>query len=106
MAIEVPNIQCVWARILGRHWDAWYVPYHRTHFSKLALRAVLVRAGLTIVTEREACVPTMGRSLANMFGGRNNLFFLLAGAALHPVQWLGEKMTGEASAIRIIARRD
>lgn len=106
VAIEVPNIQCVWARILGRHWDAWYVPYHRTHFSKLALRAVLVRAGLTIVTEREACVPTMGRSLANMFGGRNNLFFLLAGAALHPVQWLGEKMTGEASAIRIIARRD
>jgi SAM-dependent methyltransferase len=105
VVIEVPNIQCVWAHLLGRHWDAWYLPYHRTHFSRRALRTMMTRAGLTIVAERGACVPTMGRSLANIFGARNNLFFLLAGAALHPVQWLGEKITGEASAIRIIARR-
>lgn len=106
VVIEVPNIHCIWARLLGRHWDAWYLPYHRTHFSQRALRALMARARLTIVAERGACVPTMGRSLANMFGGRNNLFFLLTGAALHPVQWLGEKLTGESSAIRIIARRD
>lgn len=106
VVIEVPNIQCVWARILGRHWDAWYLPYHRTHFSRHALRAMITRAGLTIVAEHGACVPTMGRSIANMAGAQNNLFFLLVGAALHPVQWLGERMTGEASAIRIIARRD
>ncbi|HEV7312348.1 class I SAM-dependent methyltransferase [Sphingopyxis sp.] len=105
VVIEVPNIQCVWARILGRHWDAWYLPYHRTHFSRRALRKMMTRAGLTILTEQGACVPTMGRSFANMFGAQNNLFFLLAGAALHPVQWLGEKLTGEASAIRIIAQR-
>ena len=105
IVVEVPNIQCVWARVLGRNWDAWYLPYHRTHFSRPALRALMTRAGLEIVAERGICVPTMGRSLANMFGAPSNLFFLLAGAALHPLQWLGEKMTGEASAIRIIARR-
>jgi SAM-dependent methyltransferase len=106
IVVEVPNIQCVWARILGRNWDAWYLPYHRTHFSRPALRALMTRAGLKIVAEQDVCVPTMGRSLANMFGAPSSLFFLLVGAALHPVQWLGEKMTCEASAIRIIARRD
>lgn len=106
VVIEVPNVRCVWARILGRHWDAWYMPYHRTHFSRVALRAMMVRAGLTIIADRGACVPTMGRSLANIFRAKNNLFFLLVGAALQPIQWFGEKLTGEASAIRIIARRD
>jgi len=46
----------------------------------------------------------MGRSLANCFGQKNNLFWLLAGVALHPIQWLGEKLSGQPSSIRVIAR--
>lgn len=106
VVIEVPNINCVWARLLGRHWDAWYVPYHRVHFSRTALNAMINKASLQIVKETNACVPTFGRSLANMANQKNNLFFLLLGAACHPVQWLGEMLTGEASAIRMIAQRD
>ena len=106
VVIEVPNIDCVWARLIGRHWDAWYLPFHRMHFSREALKSAIERAGLSIVRETGACVPTMGRSMANIAGARNNLFFLLMGAALHPIQWLGEKLSGQPSAIRIISRFD
>ena len=47
----------------------------------------------------------MGRSVANLVGARNSLPFLLAGAALHPVQLAGEKLSGRPSALRVIARR-
>lgn len=103
--IEVPNIDCCWTGLLGKAWDAWYLPFHRTHFSRASLEAAISRGGLEIVRTIDACVPTMGRSLANAFGVRNSLPFLLAGIALHPVQWIGEKLTGRPSAIRIVARR-
>ncbi len=51
------------------------------------------------------CVPTMGRSLSNVFGGNKGLFWLLAGIAAHPVQWIGEKLSGRPSALRIVLRR-
>lgn len=106
IVLEVPNIDCVWTRLLGEAWDAWYLPFHRTHFSRPALRALVERAGLTIEQDLDVCVPTMGRSLANAFGRPNALPFLLAGIALHPLQWLGEKLSGRPSAIRIIARKN
>jgi len=105
IVIEVPNIDCFWTGLLGKAWDAWYLPYHRTHFSKSSLEAAVARGGLDVVRTIGACVPTMGRSLANAVGAKNSLPFLLAGIALHPVQWLGEKLTRRPSALRIIARR-
>jgi len=106
IVLEVPNIDCIWTRLLGEAWDAWYLPFHRTHFSRPALRALVERAGLTIERDLDICVPTMGRSLANAFGQPNSLPFLLAGIVLHPLQWLGERLSGRPSAIRIIARKN
>jgi SAM-dependent methyltransferase len=103
---EVPNIDCVWTQLLGQYWDAWYLPFHRSHFSRRGLRALVERADLEIVSEHSVCLPTMGRSLANLLRRRNNLIFLLAGIALHPVQWLLEKATDRPSAIRLIVRRE
>lgn len=106
IVLEVPNIDCFWAGLLGKAWDAWYLPFHRTHFSRTALRALIERGGLCIEQDLDICVPTMGRSVANALGARNNLFFLLVGVALHPLQWLGEWLTSRPSAIRIIARKN
>jgi SAM-dependent methyltransferase len=105
VVIEVPNIDCFWTEIVGKTWDAWYLPFHRTHFSRPSLEAAAERAGLQLVRTIDACVPTMGRSISNAFGASNGLLFLLAGIALHPVQWLGEKLSRRPSAIQIIARR-
>lgn len=105
VVIEVPNIDCVWAALLGQAWDAWYVPFHRTHFSKPSLASLVRCGGLEIVRTIDICVPTMGRTLANALGAGNSLPFLLAGIALHPVQWIGEKLSKRPSALRIIARR-
>lgn len=101
---EVPNIDCVWAPVFGRSWDAWYLPFHRVHFSRTALARVLDRAGFDILRAVDVCIPSMGRSLANRFGLRNTLGVLLVGAALHPLQWVVERFSGRPSALRVIAR--
>lgn len=105
VVIEVPNIDCFWTGLLGKAWDAWYLPFHRTHFSRASLEALVSRSGLQAVRTIDACVPTMGRSIANAFGVANSLPFLLAGIGLHPLQWIGEKLSRRPSAIRIVARR-
>ena len=105
VVLEVPNIDCVWTGLLGQAWDAWYLPFHRTHFSRPSLAALVEAGGLRLLEQHDACVPTMGRSIANALGVGNSLPVLLAGAALHPVQWLGEKITGRPSALRMVARR-
>jgi 2-polyprenyl-3-methyl-5-hydroxy-6-metoxy-1,4-benzoquinol methylase len=105
IVIEVPNIDCVWAGVFGGHWDAWYLPFHRSHFNKASLQALLAANGLMIEAVFDVCVPTMGRTAANLFSRRNTLPFLLLGILLHPVQWLGEIVSGRPSSIRIIARK-
>jgi SAM-dependent methyltransferase len=105
VVIEVPNVDCFWTPIFGRNWDAWYVPFHRSHFSKRSFRALLEHGELDVVAVVPACVPTMGRSLANLFNARKGFVFLLLGAALHPLQMIGEWLSGRPSAWRIIARK-
>lgn len=105
VVLEVPNIDCVWTRVFGQAWDAWYLPFHRTHFSAPSLRGLVERAGLSVIGLHSVSVPTIGRSLANFMGARNSLPFLLAGAALHPLQLAGEKLSRRPSALRVIARR-
>ena len=105
LIIEVPNIDCWGARVFGASWDGWYLPYHRLHFSRASLRAAVEGAGLMVVSESAATVPTMGRTVANLAGRPYGLFFLLIGAALQPVQWAIELATLRPSALRIVARR-
>lgn len=104
IVLEVPNIDCVWAPLFGRRWDAWYLPYHRVHFTRMSLRSLVESAGLTVELEAPACVPTMGRSIANLLGWRNSIVFVLVGVALHPIQWIAERITQRSSALRIVAR--
>lgn len=104
VVIEVPNVDCFWTSVFGRYWDAWYLPYHRVHFSRASLCSLIRQSGLTIELQTDACIPTMGRTIANVVGRGNSVFFLLLGIALHPLQWLGERLSRRPSALRIIAR--
>ena len=101
---EVPNVDCAWAKVFGQSWDAWYLPFHRTHFSRSSLRGLVKRSGFEVVRLADATIPSMGRSLANAAGKQNTLGFLLAGAALHPLQWIVERVSRRPSALRLIAR--
>jgi 2-polyprenyl-3-methyl-5-hydroxy-6-metoxy-1,4-benzoquinol methylase len=105
VVIEVPNIECFWGKVFGRIWDAWYVPYHRNHFSRRSLVKLLYSNGLDVLFVHGVTVPTMGQTMANMFGRRNNLFWLLIGIALHPLQLIGETLSGQPTAFRVIARK-
>ena len=104
VVIEVPNVDCAWTRVFGRFWDAWYLPYHRVHFNRTSLRGLIRQSGLALDREIAVCVPTMGRTVANVLGRRNSLAFILVGIVLHPVQWLLERATRKPSALRIVAR--
>lgn len=105
VVVEVPNIDCVWAKPFGKYWDAWYLPYHRQHFTKGSLVKLMQRNGLKVESVYGITVPTMGRSFANMFGKTNNFFWLVLGILTYPVQLLGEVLTGRRTAIRAIASR-
>jgi SAM-dependent methyltransferase len=104
VVLEVPNVDCLWAPVFGRFWDAWYLPYHRVHFTRASLRGLLESAGLTVELEAPACVPTMGRTVANLLGRKNSPFFIVLGIVLHPIQWLGERFSRRPSALRAVAR--
>jgi len=105
LVIEVPNIDCLWAGVFGPYWDAWYLPYHRSHFSGRSLRTLLQAGGLIIEDENDICLPTMGRTMSNLFGRRAPALFFLLGILLHPAQWIGEKISRRPSALRVIARK-
>lgn len=105
LALEVPNVDCIWGAIFGAWWDNWYLPFHRVHFSRKSLRGLMERHGLKVILEKNVCVPTIGRSLAHVAGRKNTLMFLLLGAVLHPVQSCLEILTARPSALRIVVRK-
>ncbi|MBC2651868.1 class I SAM-dependent methyltransferase [Novosphingobium flavum] len=105
LVIEVPNVDCVWNPWFGKACANWYAPFHRVHFTRASLRALLVRQGLEIVAEQDICGPTFALSLAQWLAVRpNGLLFALA-LGLRPLQWVAERLTRRPSALRIIARR-
>lgn len=105
IVIEVPYIDCAWTSVFGRFWDTWYLPYHRVHFSRSGLRTLVEKRGLAIEREIDISLPTMGRTAANLMGGRNGLPFILMSALLQPLQWGVERLTGRPTALRVIARK-
>jgi SAM-dependent methyltransferase len=101
---DVPNVECVWGPVFGQAWDAWYLPFHRYHFSRKSLRGILEENGFVVVRQIDVTIPSMGRSIANLLGRRNTLPLLLLGALIHPVQWIAEKASRRPSALRVIAK--
>lgn len=105
LLIEVPNVDCFWIGVFGRFWDGWYLPYHRHHFSKASLRRALESEGLEVMQIHDVTAPTMGRTMANITGTKNNLFWVLVGVLLHPIQLFGEWLTGRRTALRAVCRK-
>ena len=49
LAIRVPDIASVWARLLGERW-IWFQPHnHAVHYTRQALHTVLERAGFRVI---------------------------------------------------------
>ncbi len=105
LVIEVPNIDCVWARLFGTYWDAWYIPFHRHHFNRASLLALAQASGLEHCEIEAVTVPTMGRTLRNLSGWRNEFVWLAVGIVLHPLQVGLERLARTPSALRLIARK-
>ena len=97
--IEVPNRRSPFARIFGKHYHLWYVPYHRVHFSRQSLEMVVRRAGFHDIRISGAEEPTMARSLSNVLAMKHNFFFFLIGVALHPLQMAVGLFSGEPTAL-------
>ncbi|MFU7527854.1 class I SAM-dependent methyltransferase [Qipengyuania sp. ASV99] len=102
--IEVPHIDCVWRHVFRQYWDNWYLPFHRTHFSRASLDSAIEAAGLSIIGRYSVHTPAIGRSLANLMGKENGLPFVIASALGQPAQVLVERLFNSPSALRIVAR--
>lgn len=100
VVIEVPNVLCPWNRIFGKYWDAWYVPYHRHHFTRQSLVRHLELGGLVVDHVEPVTIPTMGRTFANLFGSSNNLLWLVLGIVAHPIQVFVERLSAQPTAWR------
>ena len=103
--VEVPNIDCAWVAVFGRHWDSWYMPYHRVHFSRASLRSLFEENGLVVELEQDISIPSIGRTLANMLGRPNSSVFVMVSPVLQPLQWFVERVTRRPTALRLVARR-
>jgi 2-polyprenyl-3-methyl-5-hydroxy-6-metoxy-1,4-benzoquinol methylase len=105
LVVEVPNVQCRWRRVFGKSWANWYLPFHRHHFSRRSLATTLERAGFSIDAMHDVHAPAIGRSLANALNQRNSMVFVFLSGLFAPIQGLAELVSGEPSALRVIASR-
>ena len=105
LIIEVPNVDCVWTPWFGKACNNWYLPYHRLHFNRSTLRALMETNGLEIVEEEAVCSATIAMSLSRVLGLKYNALFFAAGVFFRPFQLLAEKLSGQPSALRIIVRK-
>lgn len=101
LMIEVPALDAAVARLFGRHWDGYYLPFHPIHFTRRSLRAALEVAGYRVVRESSAEMPKMGRSLQNMLRCSYNLGLFGLGIALHPLQVGIGALSGRPVCLRI-----
>jgi Methyltransferase domain len=52
VVISTPNARGYGARLFGRRWINWHVPYHLQHFSQRSLGIAAQRSGLSVVSMR------------------------------------------------------
>lgn len=92
--ISLPNFDSWLAKIFGRAWINWHVPYHITHFTVARLTALLAECGFTVSATRQitpalwvaqslqnaispSLLPKRWLTAALMLGIRGGLFPLL-----------------------------
>jgi SAM-dependent methyltransferase len=105
LVIEVPNLKAPLGRVFGKYWDGNYVPYHPIHFSAAALAQAAANAGFTPESAGGCEMPKIGRSLRNVVGCEYNFLFFAVGMLLHPFQIGAQALTGEATCLRLWARK-
>jgi 2-polyprenyl-3-methyl-5-hydroxy-6-metoxy-1,4-benzoquinol methylase len=85
LALTLPSIASLAARVLGRHWYYYAAPDHLHYFTPATIRRLLERAGLGVLAVRPATKPlTLDYAAANLERFEPRLG-RLAGAA---VAWL------------------
>jgi SAM-dependent methyltransferase len=60
LAVCVPNIQSLQARVFGRFWFHLDVPRHLLHYSPVTLQVLLRKAGFDIIERERGCDNTTG----------------------------------------------
>lgn len=101
LVVEVPALDPGVAKLFGKHWDGYYVPFHPIHFTRRSLRKTFETAGYDVVKESSSEMPKIGRSLQNVFDCSYNLALFGLGVALHPLQIIVGKMTRRPACRRI-----
>ena len=84
--VATPNARGYGARLLGKSWINWHVPYHRQHFNRRSLRLAAEQAGFEVLSIR-----TITSSAWAMYQG-----FHLLGRPPHEVPsafWAPERST-------------
>lgn len=79
LALEVPNIASLQARIGGDRWFHLMLPHHLVHYTPRALRSVLASAGFDVVRMRTLS-PEQGplgmlQTVLNRLGGERDFLF-------------------------------
>jgi 2-polyprenyl-3-methyl-5-hydroxy-6-metoxy-1,4-benzoquinol methylase len=103
--IEVPNLNAGCAKIFGKFYNNFYVPYHILHFTEKSLKALLKNAGFNCIMGK-AEMPIMSNNVANLCKCRLNNAFRLVGIFLHPFQVLVESLSNSSTILTAIARKD
>lgn len=102
--VEVPNLNCSWRSLAGAHWPGFYAPYHVWQFTGDSLSRAVATAGLS-GSVAQVSMPMMGNIISRRLKLRETLSLKAVGVALYPIQWVAEKLGGNASAMSVTARR-
>lgn len=66
LIIQLPNVASLEARIKGKTWQGWRIPYHLFHYTPRTLHKVLQKCGYRIVS-REYSLPTFEKKILDHF---------------------------------------
>ncbi len=102
--VEVPNIESWSARMLGYSAQSLYLPWHRVHFRRDVLDAVLRAAGLEPFAAGGKSMPKVADQLQYVAPSLPRPLAQVIGAALQPLQLLLEGMLGREN-LWVLARR-
>lgn len=95
LLVEVPNINSIWRRILGKYFFPLYLPRHLFHFTPESFRKIFSEPGFEV---SQIHTPVLGRSLG--YWWKTNMQNMgLAGCLTFPIQVLVDKLCGRSTVL-------
>lgn len=73
LAIEVPNVNSLPARLRKQSWHGYVLPYHLWHFSLAAVTKLLDQSGFSVLMWETPYEPFSSSHLFNVHGGINQI---------------------------------